>query len=266
MSKRKSQKLFRMRISIITVCFNSADYIKSTIESVLMQNHPNVEYIIVDGESTDGTVDIIKSFGDEISKWISEPDFGIYDAMNKGIAMASGDVVGIVNSDDYFTRIDSLSRVAESFEKFPVESVFADITFVKRDDPSKVVRYFSSENFKPWKMRFGFMPAHPTFFTYKRNFEKYGGYNTSFEIGADFELLLRFLYKHKLSYKYIPINIMNMRMGGISTRSWTSTLIINKENKRAFKINGFYTNYLFLFSRYCVKIFHYLPAFIQHKN
>ena len=255
-----------MRISVITVCFNSVNYIKSTIESVLIQNHPDVEYIIIDGKSTDGTVELIESYGDRISKWISEPDFGIYDAMNKGISMASGDVVGIVNSDDYFTRVDSLSRIAETLEKYPVESVFADITFVKRDDPSKVVRYFSSESYRPWKMRFGFMPAHPSFFTYKRNFERYGGYNASFEIGADFELILRFLFKHKLSYKYIPIDIMNMRMGGISTQSLTSTLIINKENKRAFKINGFYTNYVFLFSRYFVKVIHYLPAFIKHKK
>jgi len=255
-----------MRISIITVCFNSADYIKSTIESVLMQNHPDIEYIIVDGESTDGTVDIIKSFGDGVSKWISEPDFGIYDAMNKGISIATGDIIGIVNSDDYFTRVDSLSRVAETFENNDVESVFADIIFVKRNDPSTIVRYFSSKNFKPWKMRFGFIPAHPTFFTYKRNFEKYGGYNTTFDIGSDFELLLRFLYKYKLSYKYIPLDIMNMRTGGISTRSLNSTFIINKENRRAFRINGFYTNYVFLFSRYFIKVFHYLPSFIKYKK
>lgn len=255
-----------MRISIITVCFNSADYIKSTIESVLMQNHPDIEYIIVDGESTDGTVDIIKSFGDGVSKWISEPDFGIYDAMNKGISIATGDIIGIVNSDDYFTRVDSLSRVAGTFENNDVESVFADITFVKRNDPSAIVRYFSSKNFKPWKMRFGFIPAHPTFFTYKKNFEKYGGYDASFEIGADFELLLRFLFKNKLSYKYIELSLMNMRTGGISTKNWNSTVIINKENLKAFKINGIYTNYLFLISRYFIKVFHYLPSFIRYKN
>ena len=241
-------------------------YIKSTIESVLMQDHADIEYIIVDGESSDGTVDIIKSFGDRITKWVSEPDLGIYDAMNKGISMATGDIIGIVNSDDYFTRVDSLSRIAETFQKYKVESVFADIIFVKRNNPSKIVRYFSSKSFKPWKMRFGFIPAHPTFFTYKRNFEKYGGYNISFEIGSDFELLLRFLFKHKISYKYIPIDLMNMRTGGISTRSWNSTVTINQENKRAFEINGFYTNYVFLFSRYFVKVFHYLPSFIQYKK
>lgn len=254
-----------MKISIITVCFNSQDYIRSTIESVLSQDYHDIEYIVVDGKSTDGTIEIIKSFGSKISKWVSEPDLGIYDAMNKGINMATGEIIGIVNSDDFFHRKDSISKVAESFKNYPVQSVFADIIFVKRDNPGKVVRYFSSENFKPWKMRFGFIPAHPTFFTYKANFMKYGSYDPSFDIGADFELLLRFLYKHKISYKYIPIDLMKMRTGGVSTRSLKSTLIINQENLRAFKINEFYTNYVFLFSRYFIKIFHYLPSFISKK-
>ncbi len=255
-----------MIVSIITVCFNSEDYILSTIESVLSQDYLDIEYIIVDGNSTDGTVEIIKSFGNKISKWISEPDLGIYDAMNKGINLATGDVIGIVNSDDFFHRNDSISKVVETLKNFPVQSVFADIIFVRRDNPEKVVRYFSSQNFKPWKMRFGFMPAHPTFFTYKTNFTKYGSYDSSFDIGADFELLLRFLYKNSISYKYIPIDLMKMRTGGVSTRSLKSTLIINQENLRAFKINKYYTNYVFLFSRYFIKVFHYLPSFISYQS
>lgn len=255
-----------MRVSIITVCFNSEDYILSTIESVLSQDYLDIEYIVVDGNSTDGTVEIIKSFGNKISRWISEPDLGIYDAMNKGINLATGDIIGIVNSDDFFHRNDSISKVVETLKNFPVQSVFADIIFVRRDNPEKVVRYFSSQNFKPWKMRFGFMPAHPTFFTYKTNFTKYGSYDSSFEIGADFELLLRFLYKNSISYKYIPIDLMKMRTGGVSTKSLISTLIINQENLRAFKINKYYTNYVFLFSRYFIKVFHYLPSFISYQS
>lgn len=252
-----------MKISIITVCFNSEDYIRSTIESVLSQDYHDIEYIVVDGKSTDGTLEIVKSFGSRISKWVSEPDLGIYDAMNKGINMATGDVIGIVNSDDFFHRNDSISTVATTFKDYSVQSVFADIIFIKRDDPEKVVRYYSSKHFKPWKMRFGFMPAHPTFFTYKSNFIDFGSYDPSFNIGGDFELLLRFLYKHKISYKYIPIDLMKMRTGGISTRSLKSTLTINQENLTAFKINKYYTNYFFLFSRYFIKIFHYLPNFIS---
>lgn len=255
-----------MKISIITVCFNSQDYIRSTIESVLSQDYHDIEYIVIDGNSTDGTVEIIKSFGNKISKWISEPDLGIYDAMNKGINLATGEVIGIVNSDDFFHRNDSISKVVETLKKYPVQSVFADIIFVRRDNPEKVVRYFSSQNFKPWKMRFGFMPAHPTFFTYKTNFTKYGSYDSSFDIGADFELLLRFLYKNSISYKYIPIDLMKMRTGGVSTRSLKSTLTINKENLRAFRINKYYTNYVFLFSRYFIKVFHYLPSFINYQS
>lgn len=255
-----------MKISIITVCFNSQDYIQTTIESVLSQNYPDIEYIIVDGNSTDRTVDIIKSYGSKISKWISEPDYGIYDAMNKGIRMATGDVVGIVNSDDFFHRNDALEIIANSFLNSSVDSVFADIIFVKRDHPEKLVRYFSSASFSPWKMRFGFMPAHPTFFTYKSTFEKYGFYETGFEIAADFELLLRFFLKHKITYKYLAVDLMKMRTGGISTRSLTSTFIINKENLKAFKMNGFHSNYLFLFSRYFIKVFHYLPFFVKYKS
>ena len=252
-----------MKVSIITVCFNSKDYIRTTIESVLDQDYPDIEYIIVDGKSTDGTVEIVESFGDKISKWVSEPDNGIYDAMNKGIQMASGDIIGIVNSDDFFHRKDSISHIVRTLQNNPVEAVFADIIFVRRDDPDELVRYFSSESFRPWKMRFGFIPAHPTFFTYKTTYEKFGFYNTDFEIAADFELLLRFFLKHNISYKYIPLDLMKMRTGGISTRALSSTITINKENLRAFHLNGYYTNYFFLFSRYFIKVFHYMPGIVK---
>lgn len=255
-----------MKISIITVCFNSQDYITTTIESVLSQTYSNIEYIIVDGNSTDGTLDIIKSYGSKITKWISEPDAGIYEAMNKGLRLATGDVVGIVNSDDFFHRKDSLEIIVNTLVKFGVESVFADIIFVKRDSPDKLVRYFSSASFKPWKMRFGFIPAHPTFFTYKSTYEKYGYYATNFKIAADFELLLRFLFKNKISYKYIQLDLMKMRTGGISTRALNSTITINKENLKAFRLNGFHTNYFFLFSRYFIKVFHYMPFFVKLKS
>lgn len=254
-----------MKISIITVCYNSKEHIRDTIESVFNQTYPEIEYIVVDGGSEDGTVDIIKSFSGKISQWISEPDGGIYDAMNKGIRMATGDVVGIVNSDDFFHRHDSIEAVARCFQENEVESVFADIIFVKRENSNKHIRYYSSKSFRPWKMRFGFMPAHPTFFVYRKAFQDYGYYDTSFSIAADFELMVRLFLKFKISYKYINIDLMKMRTGGVSTRSLKSTFIINKENLRALKKNGFYSNYVFLFSRYLIKIFHYLPFFIRYK-
>lgn len=254
-----------MKISIITVCFNSKEFIKDTIESVFNQSYPEIEYIIVDGGSNDGTVDILKSYNGKIDQWVSEPDSGIYDAMNKGIRMATGDVVGIVNSDDFFHRRDSIAAVAKCFRENEVESVFADILFVKRDNPEKLIRYYSSKSFRPWKMKFGFMPAHPTFFTFKSTFEKYGYYDTSFSIAADFEIMVRFFLKHKLSFKYINMDLMKMRVGGVSTSSIKSTIIINKENLRALRKHGFYSNFLLLFSRYVIKIFHYLPFFIRFK-
>ena len=254
-----------MKISIITVCYNSEEHLQETIESVLKQSYHNIEYIVVDGGSKDKTLDIIKSYHGKINHWISEPDNGIYDALNKGIRMATGDVVGIINSDDYFHRSDAIEKVAECLKENKAESVFADIIFVQRENPEKHVRYYSSRSFKPWKMRFGFMPAHPTFFTYKRNFEKYGFYDTSFKIAGDFEIMVRMFLKHKVSFQYIPMDMMKMRTGGVSTRSLKSTFIINKENLKALRENGFYSNYLFLFSRYVIKVFHYLPFFIRFK-
>lgn len=255
-----------MKVSIITVCFNSQDYITTTIDSVLSQTYPDIEYIIIDGNSTDGTLEIIKSYGSKITKVVSEPDSGIYDAMNKGLHLATGDIVGIVNSDDFFHRKDSISIIVNTFKSHSVDSVFADIIFVKRDNPEKQVRYFSSASFQPWKMRFGFIPAHPTFFTYKSTYEKYGFYETGFEIAADFELLFRFLFKHRISFKYINMDLMKMRTGGISTRALSSTITINRENLKAFQMNGYHTNYLFLFSRYFIKVFHYLPFFVNMKS
>lgn len=249
-----------LKISIITVTYNSAKTLQETINSVAMQDYPNIEYIVVDGNSKDRTLEIIKENQDVIHKWISESDRGLYHAMNKGIEMATGDVIGIINSDDFYHRKNSVTRIIAALEKQGVQCAFADIIYVDPENINKTIRYYSSAHFKPWKLRFGFMPAHPTFFTYKKNFEKLGAYKEGYKIGADFELLLRFLFKHRLSYTYVPIDLLKMRTGGISNRSWKSTIRINVENLRAFKENGLYTNYLFLTSRYFIKAFHFVPA------
>lgn len=243
-----------MKISIITVCYNSAATLEETIQSVATQTYKNIEYIVIDGNSKDDTVNIIKKHKAVITKWISEPDKGLYDAMNKGIAMATGDVVGVLHSDDFYHSTDAISIIANSFLKSNIQCVFADLLFVHPNNINKVVRKFSSKNFKPTGFRFGNMPAHPTFFTYKTNFDRLGYYKTNYKICADYELLLRFLLVNKISYKYIPVNLLTMRTGGISTNSIKSKVLINKEFLKACNENQLKTNYIFLSLRYFSKI------------
>ena len=251
-----------MKISIITVCYNSEKYIQSTIESVLNQTYENIEYIVIDGCSNDGTVTIIKEYESKFNgrmKWISEPDKGIYDAMNKGIKMATGDVVGILNSDDFYIENTVIEQVADTFtQNKETQIVFGDVLFVKPDNLDKTVRYYRSKNFTPKRFRFGFMPAHPTFFTYKTHFDKIGYYKIKYTIAADFELLLRFMLLNKLKYNYIPLVFMKMRTGGISTKSYKSKIILNKEIARACKENGIKTNMFYIYSKYFIKIFEFV--------
>lgn len=249
-----------MRVSIITVCYNSGTTLKDTIESVAAQDYPHLEYIIIDGKSKDDTVDIIRSNSDVITKWISEPDNGLYDAMNKGIRMATGDIVGIINSDDFYHRSDAISQIVNAFQEFGTQCIYADVRFVNPNNLEKTVRYYHSGSFTLEKFKRGIIPAHPTFFTYKHNFQKFGFYKTDYKIAADFELLVRFLFKHNLSYHYLPIDLMKMRTGGLSTKSWKSTLIINQEDLRACKENGVETNYFWLYSRYFRKLLEFIPG------
>jgi len=248
-----------LKVSLITVTYNSASTLQHTIDSIAEQNYSDIEYIIVDGNSTDETVSIIQSNSQIVSKWISEPDKGLYDAMNKGIQMATGDVVGIINSDDFYHRTDAISQIVNAFQEFGSQCVYADVRFVKSDNLDKTVRYYSSKRFNLGAFSWGFMPAHPTFYTFRINFEKFGGYKTDYRIAADFELLVRFLYKHKLSYHYLDLDLLKMRLGGVSTASLKSTWIINQEDLRACRENGLKTNYFRLYSRYFRKILEYSP-------
>ena len=247
-----------MKISIITVSYNSATTIRDTIESVLSQTYSDIEYLIVDGNSKDNTVDIIKEYEPKFAgrmHWISEPDSGLYDAMNKGNRMATGDVVGIINSDDFYHRNDIIERIANTFiQNKAIQATFGDVRFVNPSNLYKTVRYYRAKNFSPKRFRFGFMPPHPTFFTYKENFEKYGYYKTDYKIAADYELLIRFLYKAKLKYKYLALDVMKMRTGGASTASIKSNIVLNKEIVRACKENGIYTNMPILLMKYFAKI------------
>jgi len=247
-----------VKISIITVSFNSATTIRDTIESVLYQTYSDIEYLIIDGQSKDNTVEIIQSYESMFAgrlHWISEPDRGLYDAMNKGIKMATGDVVGVINSDDFYHRNDVVGKIAGVFIKDnDIQAIFGDVRFVHPENLNKTVRYYAAKNFNIKRFRFGFMPPHPTFFTYKKNFERFGYYRTDYKIAADYELLIRFLYKNKLTYKYVPLDVMKMRTGGASTASTKSNIIINREIVRACKENGIYTNMAILMLKYFVKI------------
>lgn len=247
-----------MKISIITITFNSSITLHDTIQSVLSQSYPNIEYILIDGASKDDTVGIIKGYESKFTgrmRWISEPDKGLYDAMNKGIRMATGDIVGIINSDDFYHRPDVINKVAEAFQEDGIEAVYGDVRFVNPNNLDKTVRYYSSKNFSPKLFRYGFMPAHPTFFTYRRYFEEFGYYKTDYKIAADYELLIRFLYTHKLKSKYLPLDFMKMRTGGASTASIKSNILLNKEIVRACRENGIWTCMPLLFLKYFIKIF-----------
>ncbi|MDP2992116.1 MAG: glycosyltransferase family 2 protein [Deltaproteobacteria bacterium] len=243
-----------MKVSIITAAYNGAATIEDTILSVASQAYPDIEHIIIDGFSTDGTLSVIKKHEDKVARFLSEPDSGIYDAMNKGISLATGDIVGILNSDDVYYDNNCLSTVISEFQKKGVDSVFADLVYVRRDNLQKVVRYYSSANFSPPKFAFGWMPAHPTFFVRRECYEKYGKFKTDYIIAADYELLVRFLARHKITYSYIPKVLVRMRIGGISTKSLRNNWILNKEILRACAENGIKTNIVKVLSKYPVKI------------
>jgi glycosyltransferase involved in cell wall biosynthesis len=255
--------MLRPKVSIITVSFNSIKTISDTIDSVLSQTYTNIEYIILDGSSTDGTVELVNSYGSRISKFISEPDKGIYDAINKGIHLATGSIIGILNSDDFFYNNEVVEKVAALFSESEIDAVFGDAQFVDPIKTSKVVRYYSSKLFNPGKFKFGYMPAHPSFYVKKELFERLGYYKADYKIAADFELLVRFLYINKIQYKYLNMPFISMRTGGISNKSIVSKYILNKEIARACNENGIQTNYLNIYSKYFAKIFEF---FCRHNT
>lgn len=244
-----------MKISIITATFNSATTIKDTLQSVNAQTYPNIEHIIVDGSSKDNTLNIVRKYGERISKIISEPDKGIYDAMNKGIQASTGDVIGILNSDDYFTSNDVISVVAKTFNENDIDALYGDVHFVNPDNLNKIVRYYSSKYFKPSLFRFGFTPAHPSFYMKKKCFDKFGLYSLDYIISADYDLLLRYLYKHKIRSKYVQKYFVTMRTGGISTKSMKNRKLMNNEIIASCKKHGVKTNIFLLSVKYLYKIF-----------
>lgn len=246
-----------MTISIITATYNSSRTLTDTLESVLRQSYTDIDYVIVDGGSKDNTLDIIRQYEPRFGgrmRWISEPDKGIYDAMNKGIRMATGDVVGLLNSDDFYTSDDVLENVAKTMSDPNVDAVYGDIHYVNDDDLTHCVRYYSSRVFRRGLMRMGFMPAHPSFYCRQAIYEKYGTFDTSLRIAADFENLLRLIFVNRIRTKYIPEDFVTMRTGGASSSGMVSHKRILKEHMIAYKQNGVYSNLLLEGLRYLYKI------------
>jgi len=267
-----------MKISLITACYNSAKTIKTAIESVLSQKGVDIEYIVVDGGSTDGTVAIVEEFSRKEHKgrkegfefkWMSERDRGMYDAINKGIKMATGDIVGILNADDVLASDDTLAHIASAFntdscpltpDPSRVDVVYADIRFVKEGESvealrgAPTVRYCSAAKWRPWMFRFAAMVPHPSFYVRRECFERLGGYSLDYRICADFELELRYLYLAKLKAAYLPECVVVMRTGGMSTSGWRSNVVINREDLRALRAHGIWSCMPLIYLKYLFKI------------
>jgi len=227
-----------MKISIITITYNSEKTLRDTIESVLGQSYKKIEYIIVDGLSKDSTCDIVRSYGDRIHTFVSEKDKGLYDALNKGIRLATGDVVGFLHSDDIFASTETVKLIAEAFTKFNVDSVYGDLVYVDANDTNKIIRFWRSRKFSRTRALTGWMPPHPTFYVKRKVYNDYGGFNTTFRIAADYESILRFLVRYHVSTFYIPLILIRMRVGGESNKSLKNIVRKSMEDLRAMHING----------------------------
>lgn len=243
-----------MKISLITVCYNSDSTIATTLESIAEQNYSELEYIVVDGGSTDATLDIVEQASNFITLCISEPDQGIYDAMNKGVQRATGEVIGILNSDDFYVHGEVLDEVAAHFAADPdLEVVLGDVDFVQSRDLKHPVRHYRTGNFEPWMFRFGLMPPHPAVFVRKSAYDHVGLYKTDYRIAADFDFLTRLLLINSARYKIVDRTWVRMRTGGVSTSGIKSHLAATKEMLRSLKENKVRSNVMFLLARLPIK-------------
>lgn len=233
------------KVSIITVVYNNDLFLESCIKSVIAQDYNNIEYIIIDGGSTDNTSEIIKKYLKNISHSISETDNGIYDAFNKGIKLATGKYIGFLNSDDYFSSEESVSRIISSFYNDSIDVVYSNIKIIDRET-NKLLRVQSSKNFNIFKLRIGIAPPHPTFYCKRAVYEQVGFYSTNYIVSADYEMMVRILFKHKVKYNHLDYTTVMMRSGGISNNNICGQINQNFEIIRAARSNNFYTNFIFL--------------------
>ena len=248
-----------LKISIITITYNSAQTIEATLQSLLMQDYKNVELIIIDGKSTDGTLSIVEKYRDHIAQVVSEKDDGLYFALNKGISLCTGDIIGILHSDDVYYNAQVLTNVAYAFtNNNTAEALYGDLLFVDRNNLSKIKRVWRSGAYKPDAFKWGWMPPHPTFFVKTQVYKKYGVFNTQLRYAADYELMLRFIHVRKIKIIYLPQIMVRMRLGGISNFSINNKLIANKEDHKAWQLNGIKPNVFTLLLKPLSKLNQYL--------
>ncbi len=227
-----------MKISIITVTYNSGATLEQTIRSVASQSYNHIEYIVVDGGSTDNTPELIKKYGDVITASVSEKDQGLYHALNKGIAMATGEVIGMLHSDDFYINNEVVQKYADTFIKTGADAVYSDLYYVNAHNTDKVIRKWKSGTYREGSFKSGWMPPHPTFFVKKEVYNRFGDFNLNFKTAADYELMLRFIHKHKIRLAYLPEFTIKMRVGGKSNASLLNRLLANQEDRMAWKTNG----------------------------
>lgn len=246
-----------IKVTLITVTLNSQKYLEDCIQSVMGQDYKNIEHIIIDGESTDGTLDIIEKYKDHIACWVSEKDYSMYDAINKGMKMATGDIIGTLNSDDILASTDVISKIVSSLESKKVDAVYGDLVYVDQDNTKNILRKWKGGEFNINRFRYGWMPAHPTFYFRRSLLDTCGYYETHFFTAADYEFMTRYLYYHKVSAAYIPKLIVKMRNGGLSNSSILRRLRANRRDYLAMKKNRVPMPFVVAFLKPMIKLHQY---------
>jgi glycosyltransferase involved in cell wall biosynthesis len=245
-------------ISVITVCYNSCRTIERTLRSVASQSWPKVEHIVIDGSSTDGTRDILSRLQPQLAYLVSEPDNGIYDAMNKGLDQVSGDIICFLNADDEYASSDVLTRVANEMSRYGLDGLLGDVAYFAPGRPDRMVRRYRSDRFRPDKLTQGWMPAHPALFLRREVYCRVGKFRTDYKIAGDFEFIIRAFSRTRLRYRHVPEILVNMQTGGASTAGFRATLLLNREVLRACHENGIATNMIKILSKYPFKLLEFL--------
>ena len=243
-----------MKVSIITAVRNGARDIRATLASVETQDYPDIEHVVVDGASTDGTTDVVGREGRRVARLLSEPDRGVYDAFNKGLALATGDVIGYLNAGDSYLGADVVGRIAAQFKRADFAAAFGDVLITELGQPQKVLRHYRSNKFTPARIGWGFMPAHPTLFVRREAYARAGGYDASYRIAGDFELCIRLFVEQKIDYAYLPEALVRMPRGGLSNSGWRSKWTITQEMHRACRTHSIATSYPKLCARFGPKL------------
>lgn len=243
-----------MKVSVITVCYNSAKTLGRTLRSVSEQDYQHVEHIVIDGGSSDGCADILAAYRPRLAHLVSEPDHGIYDAMNKGLALACGEVICFLNADDYYASPEVLSQVMRKMQTEKLDALMGDVGYFRKESSQRIVRRYRSDRFTPERLAWGWMPAHPALFLKKKVIQRVGKFNPDYRIAGDFEFIIRAFYGHALRYEHIPEVLVHMQAGGASTGGWRSKVLLNREVLRACRENGLQTHMLKILSKYPAKL------------